>query len=149
MIMLLVVSVIVDTDGPVAVYCNGHKVWPRRDWIPLAACRGVDPNVFVPDNPRRWTPAPVMQLCPPCPVRDACREYGRATRSSGWWGGEYLPLPSSAHRPRGEKLTWDQAVEIRQRYAHGGVLQRDLAEDYGVTLDSIKSIITGRAWKVR
>jgi hypothetical protein len=40
-----------------------------------------------------------------------------------------------------KKLTDKQVVEIRQKYAHGDVLQRELAENYNVSRDHICDIV--------
>lgn len=45
------------------------------------------------------------------------------------------------------KLTEQQVKEIRRRYAHGGIFQRELAADYGVTEHTVKGILSGRLWK--
>lgn len=55
-------------------------------------------------------------------------------------------------RCRGEgfssaKLTSGQVVEIRRRYAAGGVSQRRLADEYGVHNTHIRNIIIGRKWR--
>ena len=50
------------------------------------------------------------------------------------------PLNSNA------KLTQSQVGKIRERYASGGVSQRKLASDYGVTQANVSLIIKGKAW---
>ena len=46
------------------------------------------------------------------------------------------------------KLTAKQVLEIRRRYAEGGVTQRELADEYGIAAQSqISNIIHGRRWK--
>ena len=44
------------------------------------------------------------------------------------------------------KLTSAQVTDIRQRYAAGGVLQRELADEYGVSFSHIARVIRGEAW---
>lgn len=44
------------------------------------------------------------------------------------------------------KLTEQQAVEIVRRYAAGGVSQRFLASEYGVSQTCVWALLTGRAW---
>lgn len=44
------------------------------------------------------------------------------------------------------KLSVDQVAEIRTRYAAGGVFQRELAEEFGVTTSNINAIVRGRSW---
>jgi hypothetical protein len=53
--------------------------------------------------------------------------------------------PAGAIHPRA-KLTWSQVSRIRSRYGRGGVLQRDLAAEYGVGRDEISRIVTGVRW---
>lgn len=45
------------------------------------------------------------------------------------------------------KLTWAQVQEIRSRYAAGGVLQRELGAEFGVTQVQISAIVRGKQWK--
>lgn len=44
------------------------------------------------------------------------------------------------------KITTDQVVEIRQRYAKGGVTQQELAEEYGVSRSGVSLVVNGRRW---
>lgn len=46
-----------------------------------------------------------------------------------------------------KKFTDEQALDIRIRYNAGGVLQKDLAKEFGVTGAAIRSILTGRNFK--
>jgi hypothetical protein len=50
---------------------------------------------------------------------------------------------------RGDRtvLTEDGVREIRRRYAEGGVYQRELAEEYGVSPVTIHSVIARKSWK--
>lgn len=45
------------------------------------------------------------------------------------------------------KLTEDQVIEIRRRYAAGGVLQRDLAAEFGVLRQEISRIVNRVRWQ--
>jgi hypothetical protein len=54
-------------------------------------------------------------------------------------------------RPRGEnhpkaRLTALQVVDIRARYAAGGVRQVDLAAEFGITQASISALLRGKTW---
>jgi len=54
-------------------------------------------------------------------------------------------------QPRGEnhgnaKLTKPLAIEIRVKYAAGGVLQRALAAEYGVDRTTISRVVSGKLW---
>jgi predicted transcriptional regulator len=44
--------------------------------------------------------------------------------------------------PRGKA----QALEIRERYARGGVTQAALAREYGVHQPTVSSICSGKTW---
>lgn len=44
------------------------------------------------------------------------------------------------------KLSLEKAAEIRARYAEGGVTQRALAAEYGVTQYAIGCVVNGRTW---
>lgn len=45
------------------------------------------------------------------------------------------------------KLTWEQVNEIRTRYAQGGVFQRELAVEYGVSREAIRDVVNNVHWK--
>lgn len=45
------------------------------------------------------------------------------------------------------KLTANQVIEIRTRYAEGGVLQQQLATEFGVKENTISQIINFKRWK--
>lgn len=45
------------------------------------------------------------------------------------------------------KLTADDVLEIRRRYAAGGVLIRELAEEFGMSYPGIQHITSGRKWR--
>ena len=117
----------------VAVYVNGALVWPRTDWKPRALCHGIDAATFIPDYHRGNPVAPsgCAQPVPGLPGRGAeCLAYAKATRSVGWWGGVFVRYPHSERvhdRPRQAKLTEIEVTAIRDRYARGGVTQRQLA----------------------
>lgn len=54
--------------------------------------------------------------------------------------------------PKGEKqglskLTEQQVLEIREKYAKGNITQKKLAEEYGVTEPCIRYIINRHTWK--
>ena len=44
------------------------------------------------------------------------------------------------------KLTREQVRDIRRDYAAGGVTQRELAKQYGVTISTIEHIMARRTW---
>ncbi len=48
---------------------------------------------------------------------------------------------------KASKLTGEQAIEIRERYAMPGVTQTQLAQDYGVSVNTIRSVINYTSWR--
>lgn len=46
----------------------------------------------------------------------------------------------------GSKLTDDSVREIRSRYAAGGVLMRELADEFGVKREAIGKVVRGERW---
>lgn len=54
--------------------------------------------------------------------------------------------PRGSRSPR-SRLTEAQVVEMRQRYAAGGVTHRQLAAEYGVNHGSIARILSGEYWR--
>lgn len=63
----------------------------------------------------------------------------------------YTHVPGSklppVHRRNVSKLTPDQIIAIRKRYAEGGIFQRQLAEKYGVIQQTIHQIVSGKHWR--
>jgi hypothetical protein len=57
-------------------------------WRELAACRGIDPEVFFPG--RGETAGPARRVCAACPVRQSCLEYARSGRLAGRLTGRAL-----------------------------------------------------------
>lgn len=51
------------------------------------------------------------------------------------------------HATAPKKLTAEQVIEIRQRYAQGGITQRELASMFGVSPPNISLIVRGKHWK--
>jgi hypothetical protein len=45
------------------------------------------------------------------------------------------------------KLTAAQVLEIRERYAQGGITQAQLSREYLVGLSTIRNILTGVSWQ--
>ena len=57
-----------------------------------------------------------------------------------------------ARRPRGSrqhaaKLTEGQVLNLRARYEAGGITQKQLAEEYGISRALVSVILTRKAWK--
>lgn len=62
---------------------------PVRDWLPLAACRTADPELFFPDD--SGTPGvdrQALSFCTGCLVRSECLAYALDNGiADGIWGG--------------------------------------------------------------
>lgn len=66
--------------------------WEETRWMEQGACRGKT-NLFFP--PRAERPqarvrreAQARIVCQACPVMGTCRDWARASREYGFWGGE-------------------------------------------------------------
>jgi WhiB family transcriptional regulator, redox-sensing transcriptional regulator len=66
--------------------------WDDTSWMEQGACSGKT-NLFFP--PRAERPqarvrreAQARLVCQACPVMGACRDWARANREYGFWGGE-------------------------------------------------------------
>ena len=63
----------------------------NNDWIKQAACRGLDPNFFVPERYEHAAIRDAKTICATCPVQNQCKEEGlrlhRITDLDGIWGG--------------------------------------------------------------
>src|SRR5688500_4687256 len=92
---------------------------------------------------------PVETICHRCDNPPCCRpdHLFRGTPAAN-----SADMTAKGRQARGRalwsvKLTESQAVEIRERYAAGGVRQVDLATEFGVSQPQISSIIRGVSWK--
>lgn len=54
---------------------------------------------------------------------------------------------SRGEQRHGHKLSRADVIDIRARYARGGVSQQCLADEYGVTNQTVNSIVLLRKWK--
>lgn len=58
----------------------------NQTWRQLAACRGVEPDIFYPASDEEAEVA--KAVCGQCAVRQPCLEYALASRErDGVWGG--------------------------------------------------------------
>ena len=80
--------------------------WPRPvtlGWRDLAACTGMDPDLFHPDKGHSRTAARAKAVCAGCPVRTDCLAYAEANDIyDGIWGG-MSPRDRGALRPQMNK----------------------------------------------
>lgn len=67
--------------------------WDRPDWFTLRACSPSTAHLFFepagerPEQ-RALRHVQAARVCAACPVAVECREYARAGREHGFWGGE-------------------------------------------------------------
>lgn len=72
----------------------------RTDWQRSAACRDLDPDLFVPDSMDLAGLEVALSTCETCPVKPECARFGewdgvgspdkkRRTHATGVWGGVY------------------------------------------------------------
>jgi hypothetical protein len=77
-----------------------------------------------------------------------CMRKGRLAtgiRSGAYTKPEKCRMPGE--RNHQSKLTEDQVREIRRRYSEGGITQKALAAEYGVTQTCVGGITRGKGWK--
>lgn len=57
-------------------------------WRSLAACAGIDPEIFYPASEDEADARPAKLVCAECEVREACLEHALIVREKdGIWGG--------------------------------------------------------------
>lgn len=60
---------------------------PAQRWRADAACRGLQADIFFPDEDGE-TSALAVEICAACPVSDRCLSYALSNREkAGVWGG--------------------------------------------------------------
>lgn len=93
----------------------------------------------------------VLHLCdnPPCYRYDHLRLGTQADnlRDAHDKGRMLTPEPKRGHAHHSSKLTEEQVLLIRQRYAAGGVTHRQLADEYGVSHRNIGLIVRRQIWR--
>jgi WhiB family redox-sensing transcriptional regulator len=58
------------------------------DWRTLAACRGLDPDLFFPARGDSFTARNAQAVCAACPVAEQCLEFAiEVGETEGIWGG--------------------------------------------------------------
>lgn len=80
---------------------------PGDDWRLLAACRGVDPDVFFPPAHDYEALKLARSYCARCPVRDECADWAdrhESTRRQGIFGG--MAPRQRAQRRRNNGITF-------------------------------------------
>jgi len=79
-------------------------------WKHQAACRGLDPEVFFPDEEEAGDAD--NAICIRCPVRQPCLEWALASREKqGVWGGLDEEERREIRRARRRSLVPDRELE--------------------------------------
>ena len=69
-----------------------QPLWMQQDWMEHAACRGLTHLFFPPHGEqaeaRERREAVARTVCHGCAVLAECRDFARAQREQGFWGGE-------------------------------------------------------------
>jgi hypothetical protein len=83
------------------------------------------------------------------PVRPLAERFWAKVDKNGPIIRAELGHPEMARGENGPraKLTALQVEEIRQRYAAGGIRQKDLGQLYGISQAAVCSIIIGKTWR--
>ncbi len=75
------------------------------DWAAGAACRGLNPNLFFPDDGDHTTAQQAKAVCVACPAADGCLQYALTNRiDHGVWGGLDVD-ERKRHRRRNQRRT--------------------------------------------
>lgn len=93
-------------------------------WIDRAACRGVDPNLMVPEKSDLGAIQTAKEICATCPVKQECRDYGlevhRQSDLDGVFGGlskiERLRILRKENLPRRRQTPMNNGMRF---YAPG------------------------------
>ncbi len=73
------------THGPEGA-ASPKRVAPPNDWQDMAACFGLDPEIFFPTTEEEAAPA--LSYCATCRVRDLCLAWALQNGERyGVWGG--------------------------------------------------------------
>jgi WhiB family redox-sensing transcriptional regulator len=105
----------------------------ERDWRDLAACKGMDPDVFFLKRDQGGRNGAAKAICAGCPVSAECLEVG-ANELSGIWGG----LSARQRRQLGHSKT-DFRMIYREWIRLTDPSQEMAAHDLGVSPVSIRS----------
>jgi DNA-binding transcriptional regulator YiaG len=99
---------------------------------------------------KRYTTGGVTQTALAAEYGVGATNLGHLLAGQTWPDPEYTPVMSKMHL-RGEghpeaKLTAPQIREIREKYAAGGVTQKELAQEYSVSRALLGLIIQRKRW---
>jgi WhiB family redox-sensing transcriptional regulator len=110
-------------------------------WRGLAACRGIDLDVFFPE--RGESAEPARQVCARCPVREQCLDYAISNGiTDGIWGG------LSERERRALRSNWlrtarcDRDQAILAAFA-AGYTTAAIGRSFGLSRTSVTRIVRG------
>ena len=83
-------------------------------------CRGMDTNVFFPQNGHNLLTRPAKETCNRCPVQLECLEYALDKNiDHGTWGGVSENERRRIRRARKSRLRLAQTPSVLPESAHG------------------------------
>jgi WhiB family redox-sensing transcriptional regulator len=89
---------------------------PSAGFFREAGCRGVDPNVFFPDDGDADAEDAARAVCMHCPVKASCREYALENRVEGFWGGmTERERDNVRHREKKRRWRAQRAAEGKEK----------------------------------
>lgn len=98
----------------------------------------------------RYTSGGVTQTELAADYSVASSNLGPILTGETWVDPEYVPSTANMRlrgvRHRSAKLTEQDVLDIRARYAAGGIRMQDLADEYGVTKKTISVIVSRKKW---
>lgn len=152
----------VGDDG--SVWSRQNNRWGYGDWKRMSPTKihGY-PTVYLSGNGRTkrvLVHRIVLEtFIGPCPDGMECRHFPDNDRSNNnlnniQWGTRLenrrdriaQGTEQYGERNHRAKLTREVVVEIREKYAAGGVRQIDLAKEYGVSKRAVGMIVNGKRW---
>jgi len=104
----------------------------ERDWRDLAACKGMDPDIFFLKRDQGGRNGAAKAVCAGCPVSEECLEVG-ANELSGIWGG----LSGRQRRELGHSKTPFRIVYREWIRRHEPSMEA-AAHDLGVSPDAVR-----------
>lgn len=103
----------------------------ERSWRHLAACKGMDPNIFFPSRSGRGCLDAARAVCDTCPVRAQCFEEG-CSEYAGIWGGASTAQRRGTGIP---KSSFDK--QYRQWIINTEPSDEVAAHDLGIKVESV------------
>ena len=125
-----------------------RRLIPPRPWVAEAECRGVDPDLFFPENGAPTNEA--KAVCGRCPVQHECLQYAlEAGEKFGVWGGRSEKERRRMRRQRRAAPTYVERerldIERARRMQREGALPHEIAARLGVTSRTVHRWFNGRA----